>query len=208
MSGLDVVWYSVAIMVMMPAQAKEPAQGEYVDGLLRESAACMPVMESHIFEKGRLRASDVPRVLAMIKDHPDYRSYLVLVALRRDSPKDYKMVAANDRASVLCSAMAKLTYLNDFGSLSPEEGSDGAVGGALVELGKPALKKLRPLLDDKEKAPLCGSEDATESVQYGYRRADYAFRYVNLILEGKTKFDRDVRKRDAAIEGLKKSLGW
>lgn len=73
-------------------------------------------------------------------------------------------------------------------------------------MGRDALPALRPLLDDKAPALLEGSKDATLSKVYSYRRADFAYRYVCLILGWAYSFERDLGERDARISLAKKRL--
>lgn len=206
MTSVTIIAYCTMVMTMTCAQQEHATARGFVDELLREAAKKEMLLDSNVLDKRKLAERDIGRVLAEIGKHPDYKAYHVLFALRRDRPKEYGQVPSDAKAAILCSAMANVSCLNDWGSLSPEEGSDGIAGSALRELGKAAVKRLRPLLDDKRRAPLFGNEDATENELNGYRRADFAFRYACLILGRKPKFDRDPKKRDAAIVELKKSL--
>jgi hypothetical protein len=76
----------------------------------------------------------------------------------------------------------------------------------LVDLGKKAIPRLKPLLDDSNEAPLFGSKSATTSKAYQYRRKDFAYRYTSLILGRRAPFRRDPGQRDKDIEQLKKVL--
>jgi hypothetical protein len=76
----------------------------------------------------------------------------------------------------------------------------------LVETGKAAFKYLTPLLGNDKAAPLNGSADATASVVYKYRRKDFAYRYVSLIIGEQPTFHTDPKARDKDIEMLKRRL--
>jgi hypothetical protein len=65
--------------------------------------------------------------------------------------------------------------------------------------GSSATNCLRPLLADRSTAPLFGSEDATLSAMYKYRRCDFAYRYLVKLRGGEPAFDRDPAVRDRAI---------
>jgi len=76
----------------------------------------------------------------------------------------------------------------------------------LLALGADAIAPLRKLLDDRREARLFGSETATLSRLYGYRRNDFAYRYLALIRGDTPLFDPSPTARDREIERLKTSL--
>src|SRR5690349_80158 len=84
-------------------------------------------------------------------------------------------------------------------------GWDSTVAQAL-ELGEPAQAPLRALLDDNRPAPLYGSETATMSSEYGYRRADYAYRYLAELQHRDAPFAADPAQRDQANAALRGRL--
>jgi hypothetical protein len=90
-------------------------------------------------------------------------------------------------------------FYNDWGYLEPGGSHDGEAARALLELGPAAANCLRPLLADRSTAPLFGSEEATLSSLYGYRRCDFAYRYLVKLRGGDPAFDRDPAQRDRAI---------
>ena len=137
----------------------------------------------------------------------DYTSYHLLLALREKHKEAYKKVAADDKAAILCSALASLVYFNDWGYLHPREPYDGEAAGALVEVGKPAIPYLKQLLGNREPAPCFGSEIAPVSYLYQFRRADFAYRYLSLILGRSPTFHRRIADRDRDIAALKEQLG-
>ena len=61
-------------------------------------------------------------------------------------------------------------------------GHDRTAAQALLELGDAARAPLIALLDDDRPAPLAGSEAATLSALHGYRRSDFAYRYLSKLL--------------------------
>jgi hypothetical protein len=130
--------------------------------------------------------------LQYIKKHPDYTSYYLLIAIRRYYPNDYKNISNPDKAAILCSALNNSCELNDW--------------EALLETKQDALKPLLLLLDNTNVAPLFGSKQATRSSIYSYRRNDFAFRYVCLIVGQTPPFYADPRTRDEAINALKAKL--
>jgi hypothetical protein len=81
----------------------------------------------------------------------------------------------------------------------PGGSHDGEAAKALLELGDVAVSCLRPLLADSSAAPLFGSEEATLSSLYKYRRCDFAYRYLVKLRGGEPTFDRDPAERDRVI---------
>jgi len=106
----------------------------------------------------------------------------------------------------LCSALENLDYLNDWGYLDPTESYDAESANALLETGVECVKALTRLLDDSSAATLFGSESATLSAKYKYRRKDFAFRYIKIILGEAPSFLRNPLERDEEILKLKERL--
>lgn len=88
----------------------------------------------------------------------------------------------------------------------PPNSYDGIAARALLETGPVALEYLIPILHDANEAPLWGSADATASHGYGYRRKDFAYRYVLLIRGEKPFFDAAPDTRDERIIRLQRQL--
>ena len=145
-------------------------------------------------------------MISYIVAHDDHTAYHLLFALRRHAPNAYRRLPNTTKARVLCDALAHQTYLNDWGYLDPGGSHDGEAAQALLELGNDALQPLISLLDDSRPARLFGSEEATISKMYDYRRKDFAYRYVSLLLGWQPAFEADPRSRDIEIERLKSTL--
>jgi hypothetical protein len=153
-----------------------------------------------------LPRTEVDRRAAYIKKHPDYTSYRVLLELRREHPRAYRRLSPDVRAAVLCSALKEQPYFDDWPEpYEPcEEEGDLESEQALVEIGRPAVPHLLPLLDDRSPAEW---EEIEEPPEYDdYRRADYAFRYISWIMGLPFKFEPRPEDRDRAIEALKNKL--
>ena len=142
-----------------------------------------------------------------IVEHTDSSAYILLMALRKDAPGIYAEVPSEVKAQVLCAALAKVTFLNDFGVLGPSGSHDGEAGKALLETGESGIGCLRTLLGDKGDAPLFGSKDATVSSVYRYRRADFVYRYIMLMRGREPTFPADPAERDMLIGKLRKEVG-
>jgi len=129
------------------------------------------------------------------------------LALRREAPESYRELPGEQRAQVLVAALRELPHLNDFGWMEPDgHGHDRTAAQALLELGDAARAPLVELLDDDRPAPLAGSEAATVSSTYGYRRSDYAHRYLSKLLRRNAPFAAEPAQRDAAIAALRNEL--
>ncbi len=174
-----------------------------VDELIADSQRRITLAESKALREGALSSADERRALDHVAAHPDYTSYHLLFALQKRSPEALQRVPAATRAAVLCSALRELTYLNDWGHLALGL-KEGAPARAIVEAGAAAKPCLAALLDDARPAPFFGSADATLSG--GYRRCDFAYRYLVLILGEQPAWDPSPDARDAAIAALKQRL--
>lgn len=141
-----------------------------------------------------------------ITAHPDHTAYHLLMLLRNHAPEQYASLDAKTRAQVLCAALGHSRYLNDWGYLDLSESYDGEAAKALLETAAAAVPFLSPLLADKRPAPLFGSEEATLSSMYQYRRCDFAYRYQALIKGMEPRFEKRPSDRDKAIAALKNQL--
>jgi hypothetical protein len=146
-----------------------------------------------------ITADDAATARTRIEAQPDHAWYHALFALRRGHPAIYSVIEPASRARVMCDALAHLVFYNDWGYLDPGGSHDGEAAKALLELGDAAARCLRPLLADRSAAPLYGSEEATMSSLYKYRRCDFAYRYLVKLRGGEPAFDQDPAERDRAI---------
>jgi len=195
-----------AIMLNINTSTSGDKQSPNVKKLVDESVKKKAVAESTLLNENPLMAGDIPEALGYIKKHTDYTSYHLLLAVRKYYPSSYKDVPTDDKVAILCSALKTSTFLNDWGYLTASESFDGESSTALLELGKVALKTLEPILDDSTSAPLFGSQEATLSSGYNYRRKDFAYRYASLVLGESPVFHADPNKRNKDIEMLKAKL--
>ena len=156
-------------------------------------------------------AVPVPMMKAYIEQHLDYTAYHLLLFLRHQSPDLYATINDDDKARVLCSALAESIFMNDWGFLDSDanglgEPSEAVAAKALLDVGKPALPYLLKLLDDKGTAPMFGSEEATAAAESQYRRCDFAYRYVMRIIGRRPCFLSDLLSRDERISSLQDEL--
>ncbi len=174
--------------------------------LVADSTRGITLAESQTLRQAQLDAATRTAALAYVAAHPDQRAYHLLFALRRLAPATYQQVPAGTRAAVLCAALTQQAYLNDWGYLDVSGSYDGEAALALLELGQAAQDPLIPLLADRREALLFGSEEATLSTMYQYRRNDFAYRYLTLIRGGEPTFADTPAHRDAAIHTLQQQL--
>ena len=167
-----------------------------MSALLAESQRRLTLIESAVAHEEQLPDDEARAAVDYVLGHPDFTSYRLLFAFDRSL---YESIPAAIRAEVLCSALANVVYLNDWGHLAvaPRE---GPAMRALVSTGEVALPCLKPLLKDRRAAPFFGSADATVATQY--RRADFAYHAASLILHEKPVFAALPEDRDRDIETL------
>ncbi len=162
--------------------------------------------KSKAWGKSPMSSEEVNDAAKYVQERPDFSSFHLLMALRDQAPGAYSAIPDATKARVLCDALAKETYLNDFGYLHPSEPFDGEAARAILAVGRPCLPFLGNLLSNRQKAPLFGSEGATMSEIYDYRRADFAYRYIVLILGLEPTFAPDSPERDGLITDLQRQL--
>jgi hypothetical protein len=126
-------------------------------------------------------------------------TYEELLRAQREDPAALADIDASSRAAVLVEALHAADFLNDFGYLDPAGSWDGPAAIALLDTGPAAVGLLREALTDRSPARLSGSEMATLSTLYDYRRCDFAYRYLLLLTGREPYFATDVTARDRDI---------
>ena len=173
-----------------------------IDTMIDEAGRGLPLQRSSVLPSLRAGQFDAAAAALEIARLPDMRSYHLLFALRRTSPELYRSLPDGLRARVLVDALANVVALNDWGYLDPSGSHDDEAARALLETGGAAIGPLNRLLADERPAPLFGSEPATLSSLYHYRRKDFADRYLSLLIGRAPTFEADPAARDAAIADL------
>ena len=177
-----------------------------LDRLIEDSKNGLALIESAALAETQLDATSALEARHYVTQSKDATAYHLLFALQTHAPDVYRALPADVRAAVLCGALGQLKWLNDWGYLDPSESYDGRAAKALLETGASALLCLRPLLEDLRPAPLFGSEEATMSHMYKYRRADFAYRYISLISGHEPGFEPNPDQRDPSIRQLAERL--
>jgi hypothetical protein len=178
---------------------KQPESSPYLTRLVQASEAGRTWIEaSELLTKHPTKA-DLVACAAWTTRHPDHSAYHALASLlRHDSHLAYP-VPSETHAKVLCDALARQTYLNDFAVLEPNDYALRPAGRALIAQGPAVVPLLRALLQDTRPAPLWGSEEATLATIHQYRRKDFAYFFLCQIEGRDYHFDADPAARDARI---------
>lgn len=177
-----------------------------IDTLIEDSKHGISLMDSRAFDTAHFTEQEIRRAGTYILEHQDYTAYHVLMALQKHSPATFNAVPHNARAAVLGSALGHLRSFNDWDHLDNTSPSQKPAVHALLSSGEEAVQYLRPLLDDCSDAPFYGTEEATMSSIYHYRRCDFAYRYIMFLLNGTPVFHRTPEERDREIMALKRDL--
>ena len=180
--------------------------GSLIDRLVAASRDGLMLGQAPEYRTAHFSDADTAEAIGQINARPDATSYHLLLSLRRNAREAYEQISPSTRAAVLTGALRTLSNLNDFGHLGPGGGYDGPAAKPLLEIGRAAIKPLVALLSDERPAPLMGSEEATLSQDYGYRRCDFAFRYLSEILGRDPQFAPTPAERDPAIAALRAEL--
>lgn len=180
--------------------------GSLIDRLVAASSSGLMLGQAPDYRTAHFSDADATEAVGQVNARPDATSYHLLLSLRRNAGEAYEQIPPSTRAAVLSDALRTLANLNDFGHLGPGGGYDGPAAKPLIEIGEPAIKPLVALLSDKRPAPLMGSEEATLSQDHGYRRCDFAFRYLSEILGRDPQFASTPTERDPAIAALHAEL--
>lgn len=149
---------------------------------------------------------ELTKVKRFVLQHPDYHAYHFLILLRSRNPEVYAELPIKLKSKILCSYLENASVMNDWGILDTTNSSDSVAAKSLIELGVDAIPDLERILPKRKVAHLFGSEEGTLSDIFKYRRADYAYRYIKLILGSEPAFLADPKDRDREIESLMKSL--
>jgi hypothetical protein len=175
---------------------------DLVERLLEDSREGLLLGQSEAFEDADFDPASAGLAAREVAARGDASAFHLLMALRESAPMVYEALPAPVRAAVLADALRTQPELNDWGYLEPGGGYDGPAAAALLETGDAAVAPLRALLDDDAPAEMTGSEIAEMAYRLRYRRKDFAYRYLSLLLGREPAFDADPAARDQAIAAL------
>lgn len=179
---------------------------EFLWQLVQDSQSGSCFYRSKVLTERPLTADEVQAASAYVRQHAGVSSYHLLMALREQAPEVYATIPDVTKGRILCDALEKVASLNDFGILRPSGSHDGVAAWAIVEVGDAAISCLRALLDDRREGALFGSREAATSKMYQYRRADFAYRYLMLIIGREPTFAANPEDRDDLIDELKREM--
>lgn len=132
-----------------------------ISQLLRYSKDKKALQKFPDFDDLKLSSKQLAIAEKYVTDKRDFRSYHLLFAIRNSSKKSYDGLPSEIKMMILVSALAEQKNLNDWGYLDTDRSYDGLAAVALLQLGKGAIKYLRPMLNDATPASLYGSETGT-----------------------------------------------
>jgi hypothetical protein len=175
-----------------------------VERLLEDSREDLLLGQSEAYADASFDDASAAAAVREVAERRDASAFHVLMALRDGAPAAHEAIPADARAAVLVDALRTQSQLNDWGYLEPGgDGYDGPAADALLDTGPAAVDRLRPLLDDDSPAEMTGSEIAEMAHRYGYRRKDFAARYLALLLGREPAFAEHAADRDRAIAELR-----
>lgn len=186
-----------------PAPAPAPRSPE----LRREAVDALQALEASFDEHwGSLQETAVFAGLSeahvpAVRATADANGPLALMALRvldRLAPDEPFTPAA--RAHIYAAALARESNFARWGAVGPAGFLPGVYGAELLRLGKAATAPLRPLLQDRRRAPIRAgvAEEAANRLQ-GDRVCDYAWIFLATTHGRPIAYFTDARDRDEAI---------
>lgn len=171
--------------------------------LQEDAAQDVPVFTADSIKRARQLGSAAAPILLEQINPQGKTSFLALEALREAAPDIYHSLPARLRANIYGEALRISSFYNTWG-VPGQELTDTA--NAFIDLGEAAIEELKPLLNDKQEAPLSGSHEATTSKIYGNRIRDYAWVLISEIQQHSYEYSLDPVERDRAIDALQQSL--
>jgi hypothetical protein len=182
-------------------------QQEKYDKLIKkleeESAELKPMLRSKVYSE-IIASGDsiVPFLVSSVQD-TTVKHYLTLMAIAEMDQKALLQIPVETRLKVYSDALQKGGPHNDWG-LAGEYLSGASLD--LVRIGEKAIPSLIPFLDDTTAAGIWGSEEATINQQYQNRVCDFAYYLILQIMKRDEHYFESPKKRDVAIDSLKKFL--
>lgn len=180
------------------SQLKEMNSEQLVRQMDKESDRGLEPFNSLSFSEAVNRGPALAGDLVQMMKDTTRTSLLTLLALNRIEPKFYEKVRPSVRVAILLDALKNSELYNTFGL--PHVRTEQA-GTLIIMEGKNIRKGLITLLSDKKEAPVWGSEDYSEYLQYKYRVCDYALFYL-VKIDGDEKFTmpKSPEERDSIIK--------
>jgi hypothetical protein len=146
--------------------------------LLEESDRGLEPFNSLAYKETIERGSKIAELLVRSVKDTTRTSLLSLLALNEIDRKMYDKVGVNIRVAILLDALRNSKLYNAFGL--PHVRIEFA-GETIIKEGENIRKGLMGLLSDTKPAPVWGSEDYGEYLNYKYRVCDYALFFLKKI---------------------------
>lgn len=188
-------------LVMSNTQQEEHER--LVKNLEKESTELVPMLRSKIYSEIIASGeSIVPLLVSSVQD-TTVKHYLTLMAIAEMDPKALLKIPIEARLKIYSDALQKGGPHNDWG-LAGEYLSGASLD--LLRIGEKAIPSLIHFLDDTTTAGIWGSEEATINKQYQNRVCDFAYYLILQIIKRDEHYFESPKKRDVAIDSLKKFL--
>lgn len=171
--------------------------------LQEDAAQDVPAFAADSIKLARQMGSAAAPILLEQINPQGKTSFLALEALREAAPDVYHSLPSRLRADIYGEALRSSDFYNTWG-VPGHQLTDTA--NAFIDLGETAVAVLKPLLNDKQEAPLSGSHEATTSKVYGNRLCDYAWVLISEIRHLPYGYSLDRAERDEGISALRDSL--
>ena len=176
-------------------ELKEMDVKSLVKELSAESQRGLEPFNSMAYDEVISRGSKaVPELSSILAEKP---FFLGLLALRQVNLDEYRKLNSQLRIRSLVSSLEHAKFFNAFGvpHLYWEEAAK-----AIIDEGRGAKKYLIPLLTNKRKAPVWGSEGTIINKTYKYRVCDYAWKMLLDIDKKEIQIPKSPAKRDSLIK--------
>lgn len=161
-----------------------------------------------------------PEVRAISHEYPDPALYTTLVedaqrpervrfaaALVLKSRSEKADPAATAQVFAVALQQDLVGYAYPWGRLWADGDEVGPLGATLVEIGRPAVPALMPLLTDPApRTAYLGSEESTDMAMRRYRVKDFAAFYLARIVGVALPWQPDLARRDEEIAKLRARL--
>jgi hypothetical protein len=165
-------------------ELKEMNNEQLVNQLDKESDRGLEPFNSLAYQEAIKRGPKFGDYLVRMIRDTSKTSLLSLLALNKIDVNSYNKVNPLFRAEILLDALRNSKLYNAFGL--PHVRIEFA-GETIIKEGKNIRSGLIGLLSDTKPAPVWGSEDYTEYLNYKYRVCDYALFFLEKI-DGDEKF--------------------
>jgi hypothetical protein len=191
------------LMPFLPVQRSQLGKTESSrpNPLLTASEEDLCLHDSSLYTSDTPDADALVQALNNIEWYPDHRSFHSVCYLHKFSEERWAQVAPDRIAVIMIAVLKRRDDLHDFGVLLPEGSYPSRAGVILIHCKSRRVltRELFAMLDDETPVRLMGSKTATASINYQYRKKDYAYFFLCSLLQLQHVFDPDPVERDHII---------